>query len=97
MQSEKGVDERIDESVLRGFGHVKRMENDMITNRVYAGECAGSCSVGRPRKRLIDAVKDCLRKRGLNIRQARRMVQDRSEWQGFVRGNAWGVGRGMNN
>ena len=41
-------------------------------------------------------VKDCLRKRGLDIRQARRMVQNRSEWRGFVRGNAWGVAWEMN-
>ena len=41
-------------------------------------ECAGSRSVGRMRKRLIDAVKDCLKKRGLDIRQARRMMYDRS-------------------
>ena len=33
-------------------------------------------------------------KRGLDVRQARRVVEDRSEWRGFVRGNAWGVARG---
>ena len=32
----KGVDERIDESVLRKFGHVERMENDKT------GEFAGN-------------------------------------------------------
>ena len=55
------------------------MENDKAAKRVYVGECAGSCLVGRPRKRWIDPVKDCLMKRGLDVRQARRMVQDRSE------------------
>ena len=30
-------------------------------------------------------MKECLKKRGLDIRQARRIVQDRSEWRGFVR------------
>ena len=44
--------------------------------------------VGRTQKRWIDIVKECLRKRGLDVRQARRMVQDRSDCQGFVRGNA---------
>ena len=39
---EKGPDERIDEGVLRWFSHVKRMENNRIVKRVYAGECAGS-------------------------------------------------------
>ena len=89
----KGVDERIGEGVLLWFGHVERMEEDMIAKRVYVGECAGSRSVGRPWKRWIDAVNDCLRKRGLDIGQGRRMVHDRGELQGFVRGNAWGIAR----
>ena len=60
----KGVDERIDEGVLRWFGHVEKMENVRIVKRVYVWECTGCCSVGRPRKRWIDTLKDCLRKRG---------------------------------
>ena len=47
----KGVDEKIDERVLRWFGHVERMENDRNAKRVYVGECAGSRLVGRARKR----------------------------------------------
>ena len=84
----KGLGERIDEGVLRWCGHVERMESDSIAKRVYVGECAGSRSEGRPRKRWIDTVKECLRKSVLDVRQARRMVQDRSEWRGIVRGNA---------
>ena len=38
------------------------MENDRIAKMLYVGECAGSRSVGRPRKRLTDTVKDCLKK-----------------------------------
>ena len=75
---------------------MERMENDSIAKRVYVGECAGSRSVGRPWKRWIDTVKDCLKKRGLDIRQARRMVHDTSVWQGFARKNPWGVAWGMN-
>ena len=92
----KGVNEKIDEDVLRWFGHLERMENDRIGMRVYIGECVRSRSVGRPRKRWIDAVKGCLKKRGLDVRQARRMVHDRSVWRGFVRGNACNVAWGMN-
>ena len=75
----KCLDERIDEGVFRWFGHVERMMIDRIAKRVYVGECAGSRSMGRPRKRWIDTVKECLRKRGLEVKQARRMVQDRCE------------------
>ena len=92
----KGVDENIDEGVLRWFSHAERMENDRIVKRDYVGECAGSRSLGRPRKRWIDTVKDCLKNRVLNVRQVSRMVHDKSVWRVFVRGNEWGVARGMN-
>ena len=42
---------------------VWRCVENRIAKRVYVGECASSCSEGRPRKRWIDTVKDCLRKR----------------------------------
>ena len=34
-----GLDKRIDEGVLKWFGHVGRREKDMIAKRVYAGVC----------------------------------------------------------
>ena len=75
---------------------MERMERAIIAKRVYVGECAGIRSVGSPWERLVDTVKECLKKRGSDIRQAKRMFQDRREWREFVRGNAWGVARGMN-
>ena len=42
---------------------VVRIENNMISNRVYIGEYAGSCSVGQPQKRWIDNMKNYLKKR----------------------------------
>ena len=84
----KGVRERIEEGMLQWFGHVERMENDKIANRVYVGECAGSRSVSRVQKRWIDTMKECLRKRCLDGKQ--------EEWWGFVRGNAYGVPQGIN-
>ena len=71
-------------------------DGDKITKRVYVGKCAGSHSVGRPLKIWIDTMKECLKKQGLDIRQARRIVQDWREWRGFVKGNAWGIAQGMN-
>ena len=50
----KGVDEKIDDGVLQCFGHVERMERKRIAKRVYVGECTGSHSMGRPRKRWIE-------------------------------------------
>ena len=54
----KGIGVRIDEDVLRWVGHVERIKDDRIVKRVYARECPGNHSVGRPGKGWIDAVKD---------------------------------------
>ena len=43
----KGLERKVDEGVLQWFGHVERMEIDMIVKRVYVGECAVSRSIGR--------------------------------------------------
>ena len=43
-------------------------------------ECASSHSLGRPQKKLVDTMK----KNGLDVREARRMVQARNVWRGFV-------------
>ena len=56
------------------FGYGEKMENNRIDQKVFVEECTFSCSVDRPRKKWIDTVKDCLIKRSLDVRQARRMV-----------------------
>ena len=58
--------------------------------REYVGVCGGNLSVGRPRKRWIDTVKDCLRKRGLDVSR-----QGEWCWIEVNGGNAWGVTRGI--
>ena len=68
---------------MKVFSDGSAMENDTIAKRIYAGECAVSCSVGRPQKRWSDTME----KRGLGVWQARRMTPDRSIW--------WGLGGGM--
>ena len=67
-------DERIDECVLRGFKMCREWRMTELLRRI--------CSVGRVQKKWIDTMKDYLKKRGLNFRQAR-IVHDRNEWQGF--------------
>ena len=44
-------------------------------------------ATGLAAEEVVDTVKGCLRmrKRGLDVKQARRMVQERSVWRGFVR------------
>ena len=73
------MDDRSDESILRWFGYIKRMENDRIVEKVYVGECVGIRLVGRPQKRWIDSRNKCLKKKGLNVGQARKIVYDRND------------------
>ena len=48
---------------FRWFGHMERMGNDRIAKWVYVGVGVGSRLVGRPRKRWIDSVNNCLKKK----------------------------------
>ena len=64
----------IDGCVHRWFVHLETMEWNRIMKGVYVGECAGSHLVCRPRKRWIDTMKEFLKERGLDVRQARRMA-----------------------
>ena len=58
----------IDEGVLDGSAM-------WIAKRVYVRKCANH-SVGRPRKRWIDIVKEWLKKIGLDVKKATRIVHD---------------------
>ena len=40
---------------------MERVERDTTAKRVCVGECVGYRSVGRPRKRWIDTVKECFK------------------------------------
>ena len=81
------MDERIDAGVLRWFGHVERMENDRIAKRVDVGECSGSHSVGRPQKRWIDTVKNCLKKPRFGCREDGRGERGRLPRTGMAVGS----------
>ena len=44
----KGVNEKINENILRWFGHMERMNRSRLVKRMYNGECVGNRPVGRP-------------------------------------------------
>src|SRR5678815_731318 len=84
------VNERINESTLRWFVHVERMNDSRLVKRMYSGECARNRPAGRPKKKWIESVMECLQERNVSLSQARRKVHDRREWRGFVRGYVCG-------
>ena len=71
------------------------MGNGKNAKRVEVGECVKN-HVCQPWKWWIDSLNDWLKNRGLDVGHPKRMVHDRSEWQEFLGGNAWGVACGMN-
>ena len=56
------------------FDHVERMEKDRIAKKVYVGECAGICSLGRLQKRGIETMKDCLWKKRFGCQASKGMI-----------------------
>ena len=87
---EKGINERINESMLRWFGHVERMDDSRMVKRMYKSECIGKRPPGRAKRRWIDSVEECLVEKNVSLVQARRLAHDRCEWRGFVRGRGCG-------
>src|SRR5678815_2173447 len=78
----KGVNERINESMLRWFGHVERMNDSRLIKRMHNGECVGNRPAARPKK-WIELVKECLKERNESLAEARIRVHNRSEWWGL--------------
>ena len=61
---------------LRWLGHVERMSEEREVKRLYRNTPEGSRSVGRPRLRWMDDVREDLRRMGVTdwrIRARRRM------------------------
>ena len=87
---QKGINERINESMLRWFGHVERMDDSRMVKRMYKSECIGKRPPGRAKRRWIDSVEECLVEKNVSLVQARRLAHDRCEWRGFVRGRGCG-------
>jgi hypothetical protein len=83
---ERGMNERINESLLRWFGHMERMDESRLVKRMYSSECEGSKPVGRPKKRWIESVTKCLQEWNVELEDARGMVGNRNVWRGFCRG-----------
>ena len=92
---QKGVLERINESILSWFGHVIRMKDNRLVKQMYKSECAGNRLPGRPKDTWLKLVSACVLERGLSLKQASRLANERDDWRGFVRGHGRQLGSGM--
>ena len=80
------VSSRIDQGMLRWFGHVERMGDEKMTKRAYESDVRGARRRGRPRKCWMDGVREVLAIKDLNIQEAKVSVQDRNDWHSICRG-----------
>ena len=81
------IEERVDRSVLRWYGHVERMGTERVVKRVYESSVDGKRARGRPRLRWSDSVRVAVERKGLDMRAARMCVNDRMKWRRVVYGN----------
>ena len=92
MWKNVSVSQRIDQSVLRWFGHVERMGDERMAKRVYESNVSGVRRRGRLRKCWMDGVKESLARKDLNIQEVKVSVQDRNEWCSICKGVCHAVG-----
>ena len=77
---EMELSSRVDQRVVRWFGHVERMCEYRIARKVLMAEVSGVRVRGRPRLCWIDGVNVALGSRGPTVEAARQCVKDRKEW-----------------
>ncbi|KAI5752846.1 hypothetical protein M8J77_021025 [Diaphorina citri] len=80
------VQERIERTRLKWYGHMQRMENVSIPKQMFNLELNGRRRRGRPRLRWKDMINRDISKRGQNPNtiNIHRKYNDRIWWRGFV-------------
>ena len=76
---------RVDQRVLRWFGHLETMDESRLARRVMMAEVSGWRVRGRLRFGWMKGVKVALSIRGMTVEAARRCARDRNEWRTLVR------------
>ncbi len=80
------MSERVNQKVLRWYGHVMRMGEEPLTKRVWKAEVSGPNLRGRPRRGWLEGVKRALGLRGMSVEQGRVYASDGHEWREVVCG-----------
>ena len=68
---------RADQTVLRWFGHVERMDEYHMATRVLMAEVSGGRVPGRPRLGSMNGVKMALGNRGMMVEAACQCMKER--------------------
>ena len=76
---ERELASRVDQRVLRWFGHVERMDEYRMAKRVLMAEVNGGRVRGRPRLGWMDGVKVALDSIRTTVEAARQCAKDRKK------------------
>ena len=79
--TEMEVASRADQSVLKMFGHVERMDEYRMARRVLMAEVSGGRVRESPRLGWRDGVKVALDNRLMMVEAAQQYTKDRKEWR----------------
>lgn len=77
MQVDRNILEIVEERRLRWYGHVLRMSEERIPNKILNWKVEGKRRRGKPKECWIDGVKRSMERRGLNEEDA----MDRDLWR----------------
>ena len=72
--------------MLRWFGHVKRMDDEIMVKRVYDSGMKGRRDRGRSIRVWKDGVKEVITEKDLTLEQARVIVHDRPVRRRLING-----------
>ena len=75
------IQEYVERSQLRWYGHVNRMDDKRIVKSVYDAREAGKRPRGRPRKTRKEGLQEMTRKKGVAWKEVERTVKDREKWK----------------
>ena len=81
---ERELASRVDQRVLRWFGHVERMDDYRMARRVLMTEVRRDGYEGEARLAWMDGVKVALGNRGMTVEAARQCAKDQKEWRSLV-------------
>jgi hypothetical protein len=77
----QSIQEYVQRSQLRWYGHVNRMDDKRIVKRVYEARETGKRPRGRPRKTWKEGLKKVTRKKEVTWKKVERTVKDRVKWK----------------
>ena len=81
---ERDLASRVDQRVLRWFGHVERMDAFRMARRMLMAEVSAGRVRGRSRLGWMDGVQVVLGNRIMTVEAARQCAKYRKEWRALV-------------